>query len=147
MKAQVAPVREMLSFVMGLVLVTSITTLFVTLVYPRTTVYANQENMLNLIAHVDNILLQVSSSLDEFDSGTIDFTAEMPKKIQDNLYSVKIENSSSICIKILESNIKAVCEKYNVRKAVITGSYVSGSNLLVKANKTESGIKIEITNV
>ena len=145
MKAQVVPVREMLSFVMGLVLVTSITTLFVTLVYPRTTVYANEQNTLNLIAHIDNILMQVSSSAGEFETATVDFSAELPKKIQDNIYSVKIENKN-ICISIVESSAEPICRTYSAN-AVITGSYVSGSSMLVKANKTFSGIKIQITNV
>ena len=144
MKAQIFSVREILSFTTGLVLIISITPLFINFIYPRTAEFAIEENVKNLIAQIDTVLMTAYQTINQVNSGTLEYKISLPEKLESKAYSVNFVGDE-ICIRVVGGTGYLNCIQHNLGD-IVSGDYISISDMLITATKQDSQILIQVGN-
>ena len=143
-KGQVVVLRELFSFAIGVVVMLSVVTIFNTSVSPQLKEYSVNEQSYSMLYHFHS-LFEKSLTLARTDDGAaISIQETLPNEIAEQSYRIYVSNSE-LCIRTKGDVSIIRCINTTV-PAVISGNFLSGSELMLNSSVTESGMSISFGN-
>ncbi|MBR9677902.1 MAG: hypothetical protein GOU97_01215 [Nanoarchaeota archaeon] len=148
MKGQIFSIREIFSFLIGILLIASVFTIFTQLLNDRIVEFSLKENLKNV---VEQVRLGVTESMRFAEEGGEElnstYKVELPKRLVDYSYSVNVVGNT-VCAKIFDyEEVLTSCGTLNLPPgASSSGTFLSGTKLNIEIEKRPGVFNLVLTN-
>jgi len=144
MKGQYVVLKEVITFAIGVSMVIGLAILTSNLLVPAVKDYVLSKEMENLLLYVDLNLVEAYTSTRGVSAVNASYSVSMPDDLLGSLYRISFVGRE-LCL-IPEEYPSEECLESSVPSDVsLSGSYVSGTDMLVSVSK-DGGISISISN-
>ncbi len=144
MKGQYIVLKEIIAFAIGVSMVIGLATLMSTLLVPAVKDYVLSREMENLLLYVDLNLMEAYTSTKGISSVNMSYHLSMPDDLLGSLYRINFVGRE-LCLTPEKYPSEECLESSIPSDVSLSGSYVSGTDMLISVNK-DGGFSISISN-
>jgi len=144
-RGQIVVLRELFTFVMGIIIMLSVLYIFNSVILPEISEYSVNEQAYAVLFHVNSLLTRVETMTRSVNGALVSLHQDMPETINNNNYRV-YNNSNQLCIRTSGDRVLSHCVNMSV-DASVSGNYLSGTELMINSSFDNGQVLIDFDNV